>query len=565
MNDPARNSVDHWTTAQRVTFLAKASSILASLDYRGALAALAQHIVPAIADWWTADILQSDGERISRVVAYARPPRAVLAQALVGRYPVRREAHTGPFHVLETGRIQILTQVSHPSDLALADDLRHLETVHELGLGPAICVPIIHRGNTLGVMTFVRTHFPYRPTHMALARTLGTQVGHAVAQGRMYEELQNANRAKDEFLAMLGHELRNPLAALTNAVAVLERAPVPPEVQASLQAIIARQTRHLTKLVAELLDVARLTRGKIVLEPTPIDLHALAERCVATFHNGGKSSVPRIQVTGEPTVVLGDSLRLEQVLDNLLDNASKFTPPGGRIDLSVESDEDHAILRVKDTGLGVAPELLPRMFEPFTQGSQGIERDQGGLGLGLAIVQRLVDLHGGSVQAFSPGPGGGTEVAIRLPLASSLGVAPEWPASATVDHAASHPQRRCRILVVEDNADTRETLRLLLELGGHQVELAEDGLTGCDAVRAKRPEVALIDLGLPRLDGYAVARHIRGEPGGGKIRLIALTGYGQPDDRRRAAEAGFDACLVKPVDRASLERAIAASLKSSVG
>jgi CheY-like chemotaxis protein len=306
-----------------------------------------------------------------------------------------------------------------------------------------------------------------------------------------------------------------------------------------------------------MLDVARLTSGKIVLRPSLTDLEAVAERCLATIRSAGKGDAHDIRLHGERAVVVGDPVRLEQVLDNLLDNAVKYTPPGGQIDVGVGVDGRDAILRVRDTGAGVTPELLPRMFDLFEQGPQEIERDRGGLGLGLTIVQRLVELHGGTVQATSAGLGAGTEVVVRLPLA-------EDGASAAVSDGPPPPlSRRYRILVVEDNADVRETLRLLLELLGHEVDLAEDGLAGLDAALRMRPDVALIDLGLPRLDGYDVARRIRAAREGEGITLVALTGYGQPHDRRRASEAGFDAYVVKPIDRDALERAL--TVRAGVG
>ena len=542
---------DRWSTSERVAFLTEASGILASLDYGGSLVALARHIVPKIADWWAIDLREKDGA-IRRLVAYAPPPRDELARKLVGRYPHRLDVANGPMHVLQTGRAQTLIQVSGPVELALSSDPQHLETIRSLGLGTAICVPLTFRGTTLGVMTFVRNSVPFRPAHLALARTLSTRVGVTVAHGMMYEELENANRAKDEFLAMLGHELRNPLGALTSAVTLLQRPDLPQDVKTSAQAIIERQTGQLTKLVGDLLDVSRLTSGKITLEVSPTDLRALAERCLGTVRGAGKLKAHRLKLRGEPTLVVGDPTRLEQVLDNLLDNAVKFTPAGGRIEVRVESDGRQAILRVSDTGIGVAPELLSRMFDPFTQGPQSIDRQRGGLGLGLSIVQRLVVLHGGTVHATSEGEGNGTEVVVRLPLAPDR----ETPARAVEPSAP--PDRRYRVLVVEDNADAREALRLLLEFAGHEVNVAGDGVSGLEAALTTRPQVALIDLGLPDIDGYSVARWIRKTLGHEAMGLVALTGYGQPRDRQRATEAGFDSFLVKPVDRAALAQVIEA-------
>jgi signal transduction histidine kinase/CheY-like chemotaxis protein len=550
---------DRSPAVERISFLNEAASLLTSLDYNASLGALAKLVVPAIADWWMVDLLEKDGA-IRRAVAYGGPAENAARTELEGRYAPWPDAPSGPCRVMQTGRVETLVTISDPAQIAVSRDAKHLATLRRLGMASAICVPIAFRGRILGAMTFARGKAPYRPAHIVLARTLGGRVGQSITHGQMYEEVQNASRAKDEFLAMLGHELRNPLAAITNAVAVL-RSPfdVPRETQETITAIIARQANHLTKLVAELLDVARLTSGKVLLETALTDLLGVAERSLATLRSAGKGDGHAIRLAGKTVFVVGDPVRLEQVLDNLLDNAVKYTPPGGRIDVSVEADGGEAMLRVRDTGVGVAADLLPRMFDLFEQGPQGIERPQGGLGLGLAIVRRLVELHGGAVFATSPGPGAGTEIVVRLPLAKDgfRAAGREKPASASL--------RRYRVLVVEDNADAREALRFLLEQGGHQVALAEDGLAGLDLALHGLPEVALIDLGLPGLDGYDVARRIRAAPGRRTIGLIALTGYGSPRDRERAKEAGFDAYLVKPVDRDVLERALSAAAATADG
>jgi signal transduction histidine kinase/CheY-like chemotaxis protein len=363
--------------------------------------------------------------------------------------------------------------------------------------------------------------------------------------------IEGANRAKDEFLAMLGHELRNPLGAISNAVAILQSGKVPRDTGASVQAIISRQLRHLRKLVDDLLDVARLTSGKITIRPVPIDLRTVVDRCVATIRSAGRGESHDIRVEGGPALVLGDPVRLEQVVDNLVDNSVKYTPPDGQIRISVKTMDRQATVTVRDTGVGIGGDLLPRVFELFTQAPQGVDRRLGGLGIGLAIVKAIVELHGGTVHAQSSGPGGGTDVTVRLPLAPARLGEPR-PA----EEAPARSERRYRVLIVEDNDDARETLRILLELNGHHVELAPDGLTGLDLALRMQPDVALIDLGLPGLDGYDLARRVRAAPGGSAIRLIAVTGYSQPQDRRRAREAGFESFLVKPVDGRALEGAI---------
>jgi PAS domain S-box-containing protein len=373
-----------------------------------------------------------------------------------------------------------------------------------------------------------------------------------ITERKLYEEsLRAANQAKDEFLAMLGHELRNPLGTLTNAVAVLERLPGD-ETMRHVVAIIGRQTGHLGRLVDDLLDVARVTSGKIELQHGPVEMHALAGRCVDALAQAGRTERHIVVLEGLPVHVDGDAARLEQVLNNLVDNALKYTPGGGRVTIITERAGETAVLRVRDTGQGIRTDLLARVFDLFVQEQQSLARSRGGLGLGLALVKRLVELHGGSVAVWSAGPGQGSEFTVRLPA-----VAPpvaEAPGSGAGPRPALARSRR--VLVVEDSADARQSLRLLLEMAGHEVEACADGLSGLARLRAFRPDVALIDLGLPGMDGYAVAREARERPETRAIRLVAVTGYGQAEDRRRALAAGFDLHVTKPVDASMLDEVL---------
>jgi signal transduction histidine kinase/CheY-like chemotaxis protein len=353
--------------------------------------------------------------------------------------------------------------------------------------------------------------------------------------------VEAANRAKDEFVAMLGHELRNPLGAIATAIHVLDARSGPDDTSASLRGIIARQTHHLSRLVEDLLDVSRLVSGKIALTTQPEYLRDVVMRALTSFHEAGKASRHVISVTAAGVRVQGDPTRLQQVVTNLLDNAVKYTPPEGRVDITVAADGPDAVLTVRDTGIGIRRDVLPRIFDLFVQESDTVARSAGGLGLGLTIVKRLVALHGGSVSASSPGPNRGSEFVVRLPRIPD-GLVEAQPIAAEV--ATS---RARHILIIEDNTDFREGLRLLLESWGHRVEEASGGAKGLELVRLKRPEIVLIDLGLPGVDGYAVARALRSEPGGEALLLVAITGYGRPSDRRRAQEAGFDAHMTKPV------------------
>ena len=353
------------------------------------------------------------------------------------------------------------------------------------------------------------------------------------------EAIRESERRKDEFIAMISHELRNPLSAITGASALLDRVVLDHPVATKAHAVIRRQTEQLTRIVNDLLDISRVTAGKLVLEETALDLAALVDRCVKELGGAHALDDHRRELRLMRAPVHGDSLRLEQVVTNLLTNAIKYTPANGTIIVEVEPVGAEAVLRVRDTGIGIAPELLPRIFDLFVQSERGLDRRDGGLGVGLSIVRRLVEAHGGRVEARSAGPNLGAEIIVRLPLAVASVVRSEPAAVAEVRAV------RRSILVVDDNVDAREALAGLLEMSGHDVHQADDGPAGLESAARLRPDAVLVDIGLPGLDGFELARRLRA--GSSTARLIALTGYGHPDYRRRGAEAGFDAYLVKPV------------------
>jgi PAS domain S-box-containing protein len=363
------------------------------------------------------------------------------------------------------------------------------------------------------------------------------------------EEAEAANLAKDEFLAMLGHELRNPLGAISNAVLVLERLGQPGDATAGARGIIARQTRHLSRLMDDLLDIGRVMGSKIELGRKPTDLCEVVETAVTTPRESGQLDRHVVTFTGEPAWIEADATRIDQIVNNLVTNALKYTPAGGSIRILVTQAGGTAELRVEDNGAGISADFLPRVFDLFTQGAAPLDRQQSGLGIGLTLVKRLVELHDGSVEVKSEGQGTGTVVTVRIPGTATATKAAEPPRPPDV--AAR------RILIVEDNDDAREMLRTLLELSHHTVREATDGPAAIEAARGFRPDVAIIDVGLPGLDGYAVARSLRASPETERTRLIALTGYGTAKDAARAREAGFDAHLVKPVDPGRLAEVLA--------
>ncbi len=368
------------------------------------------------------------------------------------------------------------------------------------------------------------------------------------AQKQVEEALKESDRRKDEFLAMLAHELRNPLSAISNAVELTGKAGW----ESWTQLVMERQVRHLARMIDDLLDVARISRGKIQLRRERVDLVPVLEAAVATVRPLVEKRKHRLEVAIAPTAlwVEGDPTRLEQVVVNLLINAAKYTESGGRLGLVAERSGDEVVVRVRDNGVGIPPESLGVMFEPFAQGDRSLARSEGGLGIGLTLVKGLVQLHGGGVEAASEGPGRGSEFTVWLPAVASA----EKPAVGVIAPRSVRPARgpSRRILVVDDNADSARGLARLLKLLGHDVRTAHDGPEALEAAESQHPEYVLLDIGLPGMDGYELARRLREGRLGAVATLIAVSGYGQEEDRRRSRAAGIDHHLVKPVDHKEL-------------
>jgi signal transduction histidine kinase/CheY-like chemotaxis protein/PAS domain-containing protein len=371
------------------------------------------------------------------------------------------------------------------------------------------------------------------------------------AERQIRKSLEASNRVKDEFLAMLGHELRNPLSAVRNAVAIASL----DEVQRPRALEIARrQVDQLGRLIDDLLDIARITQGRIALRKERVNLTEIIERAVESVRTLVEERGVQLAVahTTAAVRVEADPARLEQVFVNLLSNAAKYTDAGGRIDVTSERQGDQVAIHVRDTGIGIAPEMLPRMWELFAQGDRTLDRAQGGLGIGLTLARRLVELHGGKIEAHSDGLGKGAEFVVRL---AALPVAAEE--SLQIAAPLPQPQRRARVLLVEDNPDTAETLTMFLELLGHRVRTVYDGVAALDAARSNPPDVMLVDIGLPGMDGYELARRVRRDPDLDRVILVALTGYGREEDKQQAMAAGFDYHLVKPVSPDALHGLVA--------
>jgi signal transduction histidine kinase/ActR/RegA family two-component response regulator len=368
---------------------------------------------------------------------------------------------------------------------------------------------------------------------------------------RQQRELEAADQQKNEFLAMLAHELRNPLAPIRNSGEVLARTLARDPIALGAVHTIERQVTHLTRLVDDLLDVSRITQGRIELRRQHANVADLVSRALETVGPLAQRKQQRViaNPASAPMTVNVDPERIVQCLANVLTNANKFTEFGGEIRVETGMDGGFARITVSDDGVGIAPDLLPRVFDLFVQGTRTLDRSQGGLGIGLSIVRRLVEMHGGDVAVESAGEGMGTRVTIRLPLAETAG--------ATVDSTAVPKAKPRRILVVDDNEDAANSLAMVLAIDGHETATAFNGLQALERTRAFKPDVVLLDIGLPGIDGYEVAHRIQASGAGRTMRLVALTGYGQEEDREKARLAGFADHLVKPVEYATLQRAIA--------
>ncbi|MFL6579823.1 MAG: MASE1 domain-containing protein [Burkholderiales bacterium] len=386
-------------------------------------------------------------------------------------------------------------------------------------------------------------------TGLVMNAIIGQRERAELAVRQRVHELQESGRHINEFLAMLSHELRNPLAPMVNALALMRK--LPPNRHPQLLGIIERQVAHLSHIVDDLLDVSRITRGKILLQKAVVDLNDIvsraldASRALIEAHGHALES----QFFGEPLFVNVDATRISQVVLNLINNAVKYTPAGGRIAISVSRESGRAVFKVRDSGIGIGAELLPKVFDLFMQGDRALDRSEGGLGIGLTIARRIIEMHGGSIDASSSGPGQGSEFAVRIPLAP----APAPAANVALpDNGAVPRVEHRRLLIVDDHRENADTLATLLASLGHQVATAYDGRKAIELAQQIHPDAVLLDIGLPGMNGYEVARALRSAPQGAHTVLIAVSGYGQDEDRRRSREAGFDYHLVKPVDPARL-------------
>jgi PAS domain S-box-containing protein len=512
-----------------------------SLDIGGVAERIAESILPLFqAQSSVVRLLLSDGSLACVAIAgkwlenfkpgYILPPGV----GLVGRAVVERRA-------LWTRDI-----LDEPSVVLTPEFRRGLAGA---GHHAVLAVPLQVKGEIIGAVSTAHAEIrTFSQAEIDLLQAFADQAALAMRNVQLFAreqaaraEAEAANRAKDQFLAMLSHELRNPLAPIVTAAALLRRPGIPPTVVDHSAGIVERQARSLARLLDDLLDVSRITRDRIELRWTVLSIADVVERALEATRPvvDERQHVVSVTLPPRPLSVHADPARLEQIIVNVLNNAAKYTPPGGHISVVVAHEGDEAIVRVSDTGIGIPEDMLSRIFDLFVQGDQSLAHTAGGLGIGLTLVHRLVKLHHGRVEAQSAGPGRGSQFTVALPLSREAS-APAGPPSVPA------PCPPADVLLIEDNDDARQSLRALLEHEGHRVAETADGTSGLDRDETMRPDIVLIDIGLPGLDGYEVARRIRARRGTDPI-LVAITGYGQADDQRRSLEAGFDAHLTKPV------------------
>ncbi len=534
-------------TTRRSNFLARASRELgASLDVEEGMRRLVALVVPQIAEL-AAVLLQAAESPASQVV------RSLYDGEAADTRP------SAPFAEVPAACADAMRQA-----LALGQPVR---------TQGALAIPLRTGERLIGVLLLatLAEAEPFGERDASMLQELASRAAMALDNAMLYrnlqreiersrraeESLQEAGRRKDEFLAMLSHELRNPLAPIRSAVEVMHRAAPAEGALAMARDVVDRQVAHLVRLVDELLDVSRISQGKIVLTKEPVELAEVVRHGIETERGLIESRRQRlvVELPAAPVWLFGDFVRLAQVLSNLLNNATKYTQENGLIEILAGANEGEATIRVRDNGAGIEPRLLSQVFDLFVQGERSLDRAQGGLGVGLTVVRRIVELHEGRVEVLSAGVGAGTEVRIVLPCVSAV-PAPGSPSAAPAAALTPAGQRRSRVLVADDNADAAESMAACLRLAGHEVRTALNGEQALEVARVFQPEAIVLDVGMPGLDGYEVARRLRSREDTRDALLIALTGYGQQEDRQRARAAGFDEHFVKPADVSDIEAAI---------
>jgi PAS domain S-box-containing protein len=555
---------------RRSAFLAEVTRNLAStLSYEDTLSRLARLMVPSLGDWCAVYITEDDNSIQPLAVAHVDPARVKWAEEVLARFPPDANASFGAPSVIRTGTPELYENIGESFWEERVRNPELARITRDLEIRSLMVVPLKARTRTIGAMSLAYTRESgrhYNRTELELANDVARRAEVAIENARLYKEAQEANRLKDEFLATLSHELRTPLSAVLGwarmlAMGRLDEATARRGIEA-----IERNAQAQVQLVNDLLDVSRIVSGKLRLEMAPVELLPIMAAAVDSVRPAAEARQLSIEVKVDQTVgpIMGDGDRLHQVLWNLLSNAVKFTPRLGHVWVSATSAGSHVDIQVRDTGKGIRPEFLPRVFERFSQADSGTTRAHGGLGLGLAIVRHIVEMHGGSVKAESGGEGQGATFSISLPAKVA---AVSWPDSTSVmsdgGKAAVASLKGLRALLVDDDADARELLHAALAGYGMSVTLARSAQEALESFRASRPDIVITDIGMPEEDGYSLLARIRSVTEEGKrVPVVALTAYARAEDKRRVYAAGFDRHISKPVDPAGLAETLASLLAS---
>ena len=562
-----RHRQDAERANRQAEFLAAASAALGgSLDYERTLAAVADLAVPHVADWCVIDIVEEDRSTKRLAVAHVDPAKVAIARALLERYPENPESPYNFRQVIRTGTPIMLEHISDALLTASARDADHLRLLRELGPSSFMSVPLVAQHSTIGVITFIAAESQrhYTAADLRFAEDVAARAALAVDKSRAYKQANDANRLKDEFLATLSHELRTPLNAILGYARIVRSGALTGDKHARALETIERNATSLTQIVEDVLDVSRIVTGRLRLNVQPVELPALVTDAVQTILPAADAKGVRIEpvLDSSGAYVSGDAERLLQVVWNLLSNAVKFTPRGGRVQVRLERIDSHVEIIVSDTGIGISADFLPHMFAAFRQADSTFTRERGGLGLGLAIAKRLVEMHGGTIEATSEGLGKGSTFRVRLPLLVVQGrQQPDRQRRPFGARDATEPMAELNgvaVLVVDDDPDALSLLRDILERAGARVTTSDSATAALEAIECSTPDALVADIGMPHFDGFALIGRIR-QSSRSAIRQLpaaALTAYARSEDRAKALRSGFQIHLAKPIDPNELVAAV---------
>jgi signal transduction histidine kinase/DNA-binding response OmpR family regulator len=533
--------------SRRLAFLAEASGALASsLDLEATLRAFLGLVVPRLADVGLLSISAIDGQldRHEMVWSSNDPEHPLLTASLLELgSPLLEEVAQ---RVRESGKPETIERDA-------ANEAARIDLPRGLSVHTLMIVPLLVRGRRLGVLSLGLDAAERRfdADAVAMVADLATRGATVLDNALLFRKIQDEDQRKNEFLAMLAHELRNPLAPISNAVHILRVSETDPVKVAWARDLIGRQLKQLVRLVDDLLDVSRITRGKIELKLETVDVAQVVAAAIETSRPNidAQRHTLSLQLPVEGLALRGDFARVAQILSNLVNNAAKYTPKGGRISLSAARDGDEVVFRIRDSGIGIPPEFIASIFDPFTQADRTLARSHGGLGIGLTLVHRLVEMQQGRVSVRSEGRNRGSEFTVRLPVATDVDTSTEANIASAISGASP---AGLLVLVVDDNRDVADSTASIMRMNGCDVHVAYDGRAAIESVRRLRPDAVLLDIGLPAIDGYLVAEHIRAQPENGGTMIVAVSGYGQEQDRLRSKSVGFDYHVVKPIDPAVL-------------